>query len=366
MPPIERNKAMAKKNVARDRLWPDPGSNILVRAVFLYVGQGSSTILLVNDGDDYKVVLVDTNLDGENGGVDVPALIIDLLDGQDLGVFVNTHPHNDHLKGITELSDAVTINEIWHSGHKPSEKHDDAYKELKKVIEKVEKAGGTVVQLEGSKEEKTLANASYYVLSPAEYVTDDVNDEKPETRAARIHEQCAVLKFGKGAAWVMTPGDADRNAFEKHITEYHKERLLASALAASHHGSRTFFMENEGDDPYLTALDEINPSEVVVSAPTQEESQHDHPHDDAMKLYADKVGKDNVWHTGEERHSYIFDIYEDEETEDMTSDDGELAAAYPIDEDGDDDGGKRSSNEAKGPYIKPKSITGDLTPRKSG
>ncbi len=357
---------MAKKNTARELLWPDGDSNILVRAVFLYVGQGSSTILLVKDGDGYKVILIDTNLDSENGGLDVPALLTDLLDGQDLDVFVNTHPHNDHLKGLTELSEAVTINEVWHSGHIPGKKHDDAYQELQKVIKKVKDGGGTVVELKGSDEEKTLADASYYILSPAEYVTDDVNDEDQEKRYARIHEQCAVLKFGKGSAWILAAGDAGKSAFKKHITKHHKDRLTASALAASHHGSRSFFKDKEEDDPYMEALDKIDPTEIIVSAPTQKESPFDHPDDDAMKLYDDNVGKDCVYHTGKERHSYIFDIFEDEDCADMVSDDGDLTAAYPIDEDGDDDGGKGKQKEDKGPFVEPKSITGDLTPRKSG
>ena len=77
----------------------------------------------------------------------------------------------------------------------------------------------------------------------------------------------------------MIPGDADRDAFEKHIAEYYKERLGAVVLAASHHGSRTFFRYNESDDPYKDALDYIDPDYVVVSAPTQQESRHGHPHD---------------------------------------------------------------------------------------
>ena len=100
---------------AKDLLWPtDP--KILVRFTFLYVGQGSSTIVLVRENDSYKAILVDTNLDSENGGVNVPQLIFDLLDGEKLDIFVNTHPHEDHLRGIVELEEKVGIAEIWHSG----------------------------------------------------------------------------------------------------------------------------------------------------------------------------------------------------------------------------------------------------------
>jgi len=321
---------------AKDLLWPKD-TKILVRFVFLYVGQGSSTIVLIRDNDSYKSILVDINLDSDNGGVNVPQLISDLLEGEKLDVFVNTHPHNDHLRGLIELSDKVNIGEIWHSGHKPGKKHDDSYKNLEKIIKKVKDDGGNEIKLKGSREEKELAEASYYILAPAEYVCDDIKDEDQDTRYRRIHEQCAVLKFGTASTWGMLSGDADRDAFEKHITEYHKERLASVLLAASHHGSRTFFRYDEEDDPYLDALNEIDPSHVIISAPKQSESKCDHPHEDAVKIYKDNVGEENVHHTGAERHCYIFDIFEDGKSSDVENDNGELAKVYKID--GDDGGG---------------------------
>jgi hypothetical protein len=61
----------------------------------------------------------------------------------------------------------------------------------------------------------------------------------------------------------------------------------------------------------MKALETIDPEYIVVSAPTQSESRHDHPHDDAMELYEDHVGKDNVLHTGANRESIICDIFTD-------------------------------------------------------
>lgn len=329
------------ENKARELLWPSD-SNILVRLVWLYVGQGSSTIVLIKNGETYKSLLTDINLDSENGGINVSALMVDLLEENSLDVFINTHPHDDHLRGIIELLDSVNINEIWHSGHKPGKKHDDAYKDLMNVVGKVKKAGGSETILEGSKEKKVFGEASYYILAPAEYVADDVNDEKPEVRYKRIHEQCAVLKFGINQTWGLIPGDADRDAFEKHITNYHKERLGTVVLTASHHGSRDFFHYDEDDEPYLEALNEIEPEYVVISAPKPEESKHDHPHEDAVKLYAAKAGSENIYHTGQNRCCYIFDIFENGTHSDVQDDKGELAKAYPIDNNS--NGGKKKQS----------------------
>jgi beta-lactamase superfamily II metal-dependent hydrolase len=344
--------AEKKQNTARKLLWP-ANNNILVRVVFLYVGQGSSAIVFVADGQGYKVLVVDINLDEGCGGIDVPRLMKDLMDGQSVHAFVNTHPHDDHVRGVVELSDACTIDNVWHSGHIPSKKHGDSYDDLKGVMAKVEEAGGSVVVLEGSRSPKSLGEAQYYVLAPASHVTDDVNEDDADARYNRIHEMCAVLKFGKGANWIMILGDADRAAFENHITEYHKDRLAAFAVGASHHGSRTFFRENEDDDPYLDGLNAIDPSYVVVSAPRQSESKHEHPHDDAMELYADYVGEENVLHTGAERYCYFFDIYKNGTTSGSLHDSGVLAKEYGLSPKDDGDGG----NRAKGGFSVRESIT---------
>jgi competence protein ComEC len=322
-------------NVARDVIWPtDP--NILVRAVFLHVGQGSSTVLLVADGSTYKTLLVDINLDGSCGGINVPRLIKDLVGDTGLGIFVNSHPHNDHLCGVKELSDAVKIGEVWHSGHVPGRENEAAYKDLKAVIKKVKDAGGTEEELLGSNDTRSVGEALCHVLAPAQHVVDSIDDETDEVRRRRIHEQCTVLKFGSETTWVMLPGDADRDAWEKHITQYHRDHLKAAVLAGSHHGSRTFFYYNDGDEPYKEALKAIAPDYVILSAPRHSESRHKHPHPRAVDFYAEQVGKENVLHTGENRYSFICDIFRDGSYS-VRDDKGELVDAYPIG--GDDKGG---------------------------
>lgn len=355
---------MATPNTARRIIWPtDP--TILVRAVFLYVGQGSSTLILVKNGITYDTWVIDINLDRKNGGIDVPLLVKDLVNGDKIRAFLNTHPHDDHMCGVTQLSDVVAIDEVLHSGHKPSKKYGSCFDELQAVIKKVKKNGGTETVLLGSNSSEATGEAEFHILSPADYVTDEVNEAEADERRRRIHEQCAVVKFGKGDDWIIVTGDADRAAFENHITKYHKENLPSFAMAASHHGSRTFFRENEEDDPYLTALQIIDPECVFVSAPTQEESKHGHPHDDAIELYEDQVGEDNVHHMGAERYSFIIDIYTGGGHSGVTHDDGDLSTDYGLSDEDDGDSGEKS-NSAAGPFQRPQSQTGDRTPRKYG
>jgi competence protein ComEC len=337
-------------NTAYEILWPNE-PRLSLRCVYFYVGQGLSALILASDGSDsYKVMLIDINLDRERRGIDVPMLLKDLLSANDgrLDCFVNTHPHDDHLKGITELSEMIGIGEIWHSGHRPGREHEDAYKALQAAIEDVEAEGGRVVELRGSRTLDCFGSVVYYVLAPADYVKDEIDEEDAETRYRRIHEQCAVLRFGVNGTWVLVTGDADRDAWEKHITDYHgkgtENRIAAAVMTAPHHGSRTFFRHKEDEDPYEEAIELIEPDYVIISAPTQAESPHSHPHDDAVELYAKYVGSQNILHTGENRYSYICDVYEDGKYS-IWDDKGRLVEAYPC---GEEDEASNSGKQKKG------------------
>lgn len=313
-------------NKAKEVIIPDKN---VFRIVFLYVGQGDSTLLAVPDGDKHKYVLVDSHNDESLGGIDIVKLLEDLFEDDDskgLDVYVNTHPHTDHLGLVKDIfkNKKIGIKQIWHSGHKPGKDHEDVYKDLKYVIEKI--GEDNVFCLKGSRDENKLddkefklGDINYNVLAPAEYVSDDIKDEKPEARYGRIHEQCAVISFryGKDEKQILITGDADYVAWTEHITDYHKDRLPAFALSAAHHGSNSFFWKGEPDkeDPYKKHLDTIDPKHIIVSAPKSKESKHNHPHKEAMKLYEEKVGSDNLHHLGKKRECVIVDIKDDGDIE---------------------------------------------------
>ena len=332
-------------NKGHDILWP-ADTNILVRVAILHVGQGASALVFMADDDTYRTLLVDINLDSGAEGIDVPKLVTDVVGSNGLGVFVNTHPHNDHLCGVTQLGEAVDIGEVWHSGHVPGPDDRAAYDDLQKLIKKVTAAGGAEMEMRGSDDPTTIGEAECYILAPADYVKEEIGDEPPKERRKRIHEQSAVLKFGDGERWIMIPGDADLDAWELHITKHHKDRIGADVLAAAHHGSRSYFKHDEDDEPYLDALHGTAPTYVIVSAPREAESRHDHPHPDAMELYEEEVGKDYLFHTGEDRHSFICDISRDG-TVSVASDDGELVEAYPYKTGNGNGGGSKQSDAVK-------------------
>lgn len=124
-------------NAAKDVIVPTEPN--IFRTIFFYVGQGDSTLLVVPDGDDYKYVLIDSNYDEASGGTDIVKLLMDLFEEQEKGldVYINTHPHKDHLGRVREIYEKIGINQLWHSGHKPGGEHKETYEDLEFVIDKL-------------------------------------------------------------------------------------------------------------------------------------------------------------------------------------------------------------------------------------
>jgi len=216
-----------------------------------------------------------------------------------------------------------------------------------------EKGEDAVRVIEGSNSVETLGDAELHILTPAHHVNEDVNEDNADERYARIHENYGVLKIGCDPGWVLVTGDADLVAFRDHITDYHRDHLPAYVLDAPHHGSISFFKADKDDGPYRDHIEAIAPSFVIVSAPTQDESRHDHPHDDAIELYEEYA---EVLHTGAKRESFICDVLEDGSQLDPVSDDGELAREYGLG-DGEDDGGGKGDGGGggaeRGPFERP-------------
>ncbi len=330
----------------------------IFRTVFLYTGQGESTLLVIPTGsavDDYMYVLVDCDRDKEPNEIDLVSLFKDLFSKSGaLKVFINTHPHNDHIGGINEVYDEIGFSEVWHSNHKAGGDHKKKYEAFTDVIKKVGKQNefflkGTndlnKIRTSDDKEvEKKLGQIDYQVLSPAEYLCDDIEEGTADERNQRIHEQCGVLKFtyGKEAKSILITGDSDKEAWKEHITDYHKENLPSTVLSASHHGSRTFFKDNEEDkDVYEKHIEAINPTYVVISAPKQTDSPHGHPHNDAMELYKKHVDEVNILHLGANTESVIVDINVNGDIDVRI--DKDLVNEYGKSNDDKDDGGKNSN-----------------------
>jgi len=267
----------------------------------LAVGQGDSTFIELPNG---QRMLVDINLHPGHG-IDVVQFLKDRIpetqdeDGKairKLDYLIITHAHEDHITGINELDDEFTFGEIWDSGHE-YDYGEELWEDYRAILKKYDDKG-LVKRPKASSDSIEIGQGEnlvkVHVLSPSAYVKSDKDKTEEEKRQA-IHEECMVLRMEFRSLGVLLPGDSNKSCWERIYTHY-ADILPSKIMLATHHGSRTFFKKNEEDEEPLTAhLKNINPEYVVISVSYP--SKHDHPHDDALKLYKQVVAEKNVRYT---------------------------------------------------------------------
>jgi len=95
-------------------LWPDTAPNGKMRIIFLSVGQGDAALVKLADG---RALLVDGGGYLRDSGKDfgerylVPAL--HRLKVKQIDLMVLTHPHPDHLGGLSAVAEQFRVREFW-------------------------------------------------------------------------------------------------------------------------------------------------------------------------------------------------------------------------------------------------------------
>lgn len=320
------------------------GSKIVFR--FLNVGQGDATHIILPDGQH---MLVDMNLDRKNRGIDVTQYLSDELpkgeNKKRLAYLVNTHPHDDHIKGMGGLGNTFEIGEMWHSGHELDceEGDNESYDKLQALIEDLGDQAKKVCA--SSDPWAEIGDVTFHVFRPSAYVKPDKDKTSEEKRDA-IHNECMVLKVTYAGRSVMLTGDSTKAAWESIVKHYDDDGLLdTDVLHASHHGSRTFFRKSKDEDMYTAHLDAMDPDVVVISV--GENNTHGHPEDDALAEYKKK--QRTVYRT-DENLTVVLTIDEDGNME-WETDDEDFQSKYEL-PDPDDDGGDGGKQEDKKAAVK--------------
>ncbi|HUY58512.1 MAG TPA: MBL fold metallo-hydrolase [Solirubrobacteraceae bacterium] len=319
-------------------------------AIFVDVGQGDCTLIKLPDGE---YMLVDVcRCPGH--GIDVfkllDAVLPDNGDGRlRLKWLVISHAHDDHITGIGDLYDRYAVEWLWVPQHEDRKQIARHFADYHRVVD--EHPGDRVLRPQGSRTPLNEMDEDGYDLgeevtvrcfSPPGYIEiDETLTEEEAKRAA--HENCLVIKIDYRGASVLLTGDSDLACWQR-VVDYYEGRtdeqtgtevLEATVLHASHHGSRTFFKDGGEDaEGWLTALELINPSAVVVSV--GENNRHEHPHEDMMDAYRDQAGEDNVYETSQ-TGTVILEV-EDDGVPRLRLDSGAFAEDYGWDDDDDDDG----------------------------
>lgn len=281
--------------------------------IFVDVGQGDSTLIRLPDGE-YML----TDVCRRSGcGIDLFKLLDDRLpEGEDgrlrLKYLVITHAHDDHITGVGDLYDRYEVEWLWLPQHEERKKVAKHFGEYQRVVEehpedRIKRPQGSRTPLGEKDPDYNLGeDISIRCFSPPGYIEIEETLSEEEAKE-KVHENCLVLRVTyQGETSVLLTGDSDLACWQR-IHGYYNDQpdeetgaevLSADALAASHHGSRTFFKPGDEDsEPWTDALEAIAPDLVVVSV--GEDNDHGHPHADMMEAYRGECGAENVHETAQ-------------------------------------------------------------------
>jgi competence protein ComEC len=208
---------------------------------FLSLGQAESTLVRFPDG---KSLLVDGGGSLREGGADTgerllaPALWA--LGVEQLDVVALTHPHPDHLRGLTFIVENFPVGQFWESGR--NEDTED-YRTLRAALLK---RNVQIVRVSGSSPPLTVGEGRIEPLAPVSGRPEegDVNDDSLVFRL--IWRDLSMLFTG------------DIGAGTEALLLKEPQRLMADILKVGHHGSRY-----SSTEPFLQA---VAPRMALISA----------------------------------------------------------------------------------------------------
>ncbi|MBZ0320254.1 MAG: MBL fold metallo-hydrolase [Anaerolineae bacterium] len=214
-----------------------------LRVHFIDVDQGDSILIIAPDG---ATALIDGGYD--NG------MALAYLQQQGIthiDVMIATHPHADHIGGLVQVMQAMSVGEIWTNGaiHTTSifESFIDTIADQKIPYHEAEV--GTTVQA-GDLELKALYS-------------------KPN--AADLNDTSLVLHLSYGTISFLFTGDAEYAA-EMEMLQTVADQLPAQILKVGHHGSYT-----SSSPAFLTA---VQPEVAIYSAGRN--NDYGHPHQETI------------------------------------------------------------------------------------
>ncbi len=235
-----------------------------------------------------------------------------------IDVFVNSHRDQDHYRGLSDVNDAFPVKAIWDSGQTGATSQDDGYQFYMRLRRSLRETHGSrvlAVPIPSTTPLISPGGANVYCLCSArafEYqrIFEPRTDEVFEYREPKIqHTNCIALAIHYASRSLLLTGDTDWRAWkEKIVPRFSDTGLLrANVLVASHHGSRSFFRDEQGDetifsllsfDDYLGAIKRIQPSVTLISC-GEYDSNH-HPNKDALSIYNERTKHGQVYTTEEQ------------------------------------------------------------------
>ena len=215
-----------------------------------------------------------------------------------IDIFVNSHRDEDHYRGLKKINEKFKIKSIWDSGQSGENTDSSDYnyymylrRELKKKSE-----DNLLVPTPSNAILKTIDTVDIYCLAAeADFVyQDEINTSEYETKIQHTNSMVLLMVY-RGRKLLLT-GDSDWKSWKEQIvnnfTGIVPNYENTDILIASHHGSRSFFTDEETidlekypDTTYIESIELINPIITLISCADYNYKNYHLPNIEAMGLY---------------------------------------------------------------------------------
>ena len=205
--------------------------NERLTAFFLDVGQGDSCFIELPNGE---TMLIDAGTSSSSG------YIINFIKERghsDIDYVIATHPHADHIGGMSSVFDAFDVKKMYMTQAASDSK---TYKNMLKAIEN---EGCPVSYIEAGSSISTIPNVTAEFVAPCRLNYSDINNSS------------AVLRLDYCDGSYLFSGDAEELAEYEFLSL--GKLVDADVLKVGHHGSAT-----SSSDAYLSA---VTPNVAVIS-----------------------------------------------------------------------------------------------------
>lgn len=281
----------------------------------LDVGEGLMTLIIFPDN---KVMLFDCNVTDDNEEETLSYLDNVLPEKYNtekeefekpIDIFANSHRDEDHYRGLKKIHEKFPIKSIWDSGQSGATTTSSSYQyymRLRRTL-RVKDPKNLFVPTPSNISMGSFGGVNIYCLAAEEdFIKDYINEGqyRAEFRIQHTNSMVLMLEY-KGRKLLMT-GDSDWKSWKEKIVPNfnYGDFLKSEILIASHHGSRSFFTDEENDEideeanPDTTFTDSIkliSPSVTLISCGKYDTAHH--PNKKAMKLYNKYTSSEQVYTT---------------------------------------------------------------------
>ncbi|MCK5033383.1 MAG: DNA internalization-related competence protein ComEC/Rec2, partial [Calditrichia bacterium] len=226
-----------------------------LEVTFLDVGQGDACFIKFPNGESMLVDGGDATKDWDQG----KNTIVPFLKFNDISrikYVVASHAHNDHIGGLTEILNTVSVDTFVISSY------EFTTKKYKEMIEICEIKNVPIRYVEKGDLLYPDSSCRVYILHPSdEFVKEN------DFSGAECNNSSIVMKIQYGENGILLTGDAEKKA-EKEYTEY-ADFLECEIIKIGHHGSRTSSTQN--------MLNYVNPMVGVISVAERNKFRHPSP-----------------------------------------------------------------------------------------